>query len=69
MRWKAKTQSCIFIKLKILEKLIAGAFNNDNEALLQGPMNSAFAWHGGVFISSSLAFEREIERRNSETRK
>ena len=34
MCWTAKTHSCIFIKLKILEKLIAGAFNNDNEALL-----------------------------------
>ena len=69
MRWKAKTQSCIFIKLKILEKLTAGAFNNDNEALLQGQMNRALACNGGIFICSSLACKREIERRNSETRK
>ena len=69
MCWTAKTHSCIFIKLKILEKLIAGAFNNDNEALLQGQINRALAWHGGVFICSSLACEREIERPNSETKK
>ena len=69
MWWTAKAHLCNFIKLKILEKLIAEAFNNDNEALLQGQMNRALAWHGGVFICSSLACEREIERRNSETRK